>query len=92
VSKRLDEYEIKLHATDEARTKLADLGYDPEMGARPLRRVIQNQIEDQLSDELLIGRFAAGDEIGVDVEDDEIILRLAAEEPEDAQQTAVPAG
>jgi ATP-dependent Clp protease ATP-binding subunit ClpC len=92
VSLRLEEYEIKLHATEGARAKLADLGYDPEMGARPLRRVIQNQIEDQLSDELLIGRFAAGDEIVVDVEDDEIILRLAAEEPEDAQQTAVPAG
>ena len=92
VSLRLEEYEIKLHATEGARAKLADLGYDPEMGARPLRRVIQNQIEDQLSDELLIGRFAAGDEIVVEVEDDEIILRLAAEEPEDAQQTAVPAG
>ena len=92
VSLRLEEYEIKLHATEGARAKLADLGYDPEMGARPLRRVIQNQIEDQLSDELLIGRFAAGDEIVVDVEADEIILRLAAEEPEDAQQTAVPAG
>ncbi|HUS84975.1 MAG TPA: ATP-dependent Clp protease ATP-binding subunit [Anaerolineales bacterium] len=92
VSKRLDEYEIKLHATDEARTKLADLGYDPEMGARPLRRVIQNKVEDQLSDELLIGRFTAGDEIVVDVEEDEIILRLTTEEPEDEPQTAVAAG
>ncbi len=92
VSKRLDEHEIKLLVTDEARAKLADLGYDPEMGARPLRRVIQNKVEDQLSDELLIGRFAAGDEIVVDVEEDEIILRLAAEEPEDEPQTAVATG
>ncbi len=92
VSKRLDEHEIKLLITDEARAKLAELGYDPEMGARPLRRVIQNKVEDQLSDELLLGHFAAGDEIVVDVEEDEIILRLAAEEPEDEPQTAVAAG
>ena len=92
VSKRLEEHEIKLLVTDEARAKLADLGYDPEMGARPLRRVIQNKVEDQLSDELLIGRFAAGDEIVVDVEEDEIVLHLAAEEPEDEPQTAVATG
>ena len=92
VSARLDEYEINLLATDGARAKLAELGYDPEMGARPLRRVIQNQVEDKLSDELLIGRFSAGDEVVVDVEEDEIILRLAAKEPEDEPQTAVAAG
>ncbi len=92
LSKRLDEHEIKLHITDGARAKLAELGYDPEMGARPLRRVIQNKVEDQLSDELLSGQFAAGDEIVVDVEEDEIILRLASEEPEDEPQTAVAAG
>ncbi|MFA9401887.1 MAG: ATP-dependent Clp protease ATP-binding subunit [Anaerolineales bacterium] len=92
VSKRLDEHEIKLQITDGARAKLAELGYDPEMGARPLRRVIQNKVEDQLSDELLSGQFTAGDEIVVDVEEDEIILRLASEEPEDEPQTAVAAG
>ncbi len=92
VSKRLDEHEIKLLVSDEARAKLAELGYDPEMGARPLRRVIQNKVEDQLSDELLLGKFAAGDEIVVDVEEEEIVLHLAAEEPEDEPQTAVAAG
>ncbi|MCK5054438.1 MAG: AAA family ATPase, partial [Anaerolineales bacterium] len=92
VSKRLEEHEIKLLVTDEARAMLADLGYDPEMGARPLRRVIQNKVEDQLSDELLIGRFAAGDEIVVDVEEDEIVLHLATEVPEDEPQTAVATG
>ena len=92
VSKRLDEHEIKLLVSDEARAKLAELGYDPEMGARPLRRVIQNKVEDQLSDELLLGHFAAGDEIVVDVEEEEIILRLTADEPEDEPQAAVAAG
>ncbi len=92
LSKRLEEHEIKILVTDEAKAKLADLGYDPEMGARPLRRVIQNKVEDQLSDELLKGRFSVGDEIIVDFEEDEIILRLAAEEPEDEPQTAVATG
>lgn len=92
LSKRLEEHEIKILVTDEAKARLADLGYDPEMGARPLRRVIQNKVEDQLSDELLKGRFTDGDEIVVDVEEDEIVLRLAAEEPEDEPETAVATG
>jgi ATP-dependent Clp protease ATP-binding subunit ClpA len=54
---------------------LAEKGYDPEMGARPLRRVIQQRVEDKLSDALLGGDFQAGDTIFVDVEDEEIILR-----------------
>ena len=91
VSERLTEHEISLAATDEARLKLADLGYDPEMGARPLRRVIQNRVEDKLSDELLAGKFKAGDHVMVDVEGDEIVLRLAKSEPEDESQEAVPA-
>jgi ATP-dependent Clp protease ATP-binding subunit ClpC len=91
VSERLTEHEITLAATDQARTKLADLGYDPEMGARPLRRVIQNKVEDKLSDELLAGKFKAGDNVQVDVEDDEIVLRLASTEPEDESQEIVPA-
>jgi len=91
VSERLGEHEISLTATDAARAKLADLGYDPEMGARPLRRVIQNKVEDKLSDDLLSGRFEAGDHVQVDVEEDEIVLHLARPEPEDESQEAVPA-
>ena len=55
VSARLEEHEISLEATPAALEKLAELGYDPEMGARPLRRVIQQKVEDQLS-ELSPGR------------------------------------
>ena len=91
VAERLKEHEIHLLTTDEARLKLADLGYDPEMGARPLRRVIQNKVEDQLSDALLAGTFKHGDTIVVDVEDDEIVLRQGEQEAEDAAQEAVPA-
>ena len=75
VADRLIDHEIKLTATPEAVDVLAEMGYDPEMGARPLRRVIQQKVEDKLSDALLGGDFQAGDTILVDVEDEEIVLR-----------------
>jgi ATP-dependent Clp protease ATP-binding subunit ClpC len=60
---------------------LAEMGYDPEMGARPLRRVIQQNIEDTLSDSLLAGEFEDGDTIVIDVVDDEISLYKKEEKP-----------
>jgi ATP-dependent Clp protease ATP-binding subunit ClpC len=57
VSERLSEYNIELDATPEAVDMLSELGYDPEMGARPPRRVIQQKVEDPLSDGLLGGKF-----------------------------------
>ena len=75
VSDRLAEHNLTLEATDEALNKLADEGYDPEMGARPLRRVIQQKIEDALSDKLLAGEFVDGDIIWIDLDrDGEITL------------------
>jgi ATP-dependent Clp protease ATP-binding subunit ClpC len=70
VADRLKEREITLAATEAALEKLAEKGYDPDMGARPLRRVIQLEIEDQLSDDLLAGKFKDGDTIWVDVDDE----------------------
>lgn len=70
VADRLIEREITLAATEAAMEKLAEKGYDPDMGARPLRRVIQLEIEDQLSDDLLAGKFKDGDTIWVDVDDE----------------------
>ncbi len=75
VSARLTDYHITLQLDDEARKVLADLGYDPEMGARPLKRVIQNKIEDQLSDRLLAGEIKDGDVVLIEAEEEEIILR-----------------
>jgi ATP-dependent Clp protease ATP-binding subunit ClpC len=92
VASRLVEHEMTLRATDEARALLAELGYDPEMGARPLRRVIQNKVEDQLSDALLTGDFKLGDEIVIYAEEEEILLRTEKTEQEDEEQEAVPAG
>lgn len=81
VSNRLKEHAITLSTTPPALEILADLGYDPEMGARPLRRVIQQKVEDRLSDALLAGEFNDGDAIIVDVEEEEIVLRRGKEEP-----------
>jgi ATP-dependent Clp protease ATP-binding subunit ClpC len=93
VSLRLEEHEIELVATPAALEKLADLGYDPEMGARPLRRVIQQKVEDHLSDQLLAGDFVDCQTIEVDVEDDEIVLRsVDTEEMLEPDQEPVPAG
>lgn len=68
VNKRLEDNQIFLRATDEALAMIAEEGYNPEMGARPLRRVIQHKIEDRLSDALLAEEFNENQNILIDVE------------------------
>jgi ATP-dependent Clp protease ATP-binding subunit ClpC len=75
VTTRLVEHKVTLTATDEALSLMATQGFDPDMGARPLRRVIQQMVEDKLSDALLSGEFMEGDAIIVDVEGEEIVLK-----------------
>ena len=77
VNKQLAEKEIKLDVTTAAKDFLGEKGYDEVFGARPLRRVIQNLIEDRLSEDLLRGKFKAGDKIIVDLEGEEIVVRPA---------------
>ena len=72
---QLAEQEIDLRITPAALDILADEGYDPEYGARPLRRAIQTNVEDMLSDELISGRVKAGDKITVGASQGEITLR-----------------
>jgi ATP-dependent Clp protease ATP-binding subunit ClpC len=74
VAQRLEEHAIVLTATQPALDLLGDQGYDPEMGARPLRRVIQHKVEDPLSDALLAGEFEDGDTVIVDVVEGEVNL------------------
>jgi ATP-dependent Clp protease ATP-binding subunit ClpC len=81
VSQRLEEHAIVISITPSALDLLAEMGYDPEMGARPLRRVIQQNIEDAFSDALLAGEFEDGDTIVVDAVDDEITLYRSEEKP-----------
>jgi ATP-dependent Clp protease ATP-binding subunit ClpC len=90
VAHRLEEHTITLTATPAALEMLADLGYDPEMGARPLRRIIQQRVEDTLSDALLGGAFEDGDDIVVEVKDGEIVL-LHGEEQSSAPSEALAA-
>jgi ATP-dependent Clp protease ATP-binding subunit ClpA len=81
VAERLKERQITLTASEAALAKLSEKGYDPDMGARPLRRVIQLEIEDQLSDDLLGGKFEDGDTIEVDVDSEGgFYLRKAGEQ------------
>ena len=81
VRERLAEHSITLEATEAAKALLADEGYSEEYGARPLRRVIQNRVEDALSDGILAGAFADGNQVVVDAQDGAIALtQVVAEE------------
>ncbi|MDA8067206.1 MAG: ATP-dependent chaperone ClpB [Actinomycetota bacterium] len=71
---RLAERGIELVLSDEARTLLGNLGYDPTYGARPLKRVIQKRLVDPLALALLEGRFSAGDRVEVEASDGEIVF------------------
>jgi len=80
VSDRLKDHDLMIIPSEEALGTLAELGYDAEFGARPLRRVIQQKVEDPLSDRLLSGEFTNGDTIDVIVnEDGEITLEKSSE-------------
>ncbi len=71
---RLENNEIKCSFTDSAISKIAESGFDPVYGARPLRRAIQSQIEDLISEKIIDGEVSSGDSITVDVEDDSFVV------------------
>ncbi len=71
---RLAERRIELEVTDEAKELLAEEGWDPAYGARPLKRAIQRLVENPLALELLEGRFAEGDTVRVDAADGELVF------------------
>jgi ATP-dependent Clp protease ATP-binding subunit ClpC len=70
---------VTLEMTVEALDWIGEKGWDPVFGARPLRRVIQNELEDRLSEALLEERFAEGDTVKVDVQNGEIVLTNMSE-------------
>jgi ATP-dependent Clp protease ATP-binding subunit ClpC len=72
---------ISLELTDAAKDWLGEKGYDHVFGARPLRRVIQNELEDRLSEALLQERFGPGDTVVIDVQGDDVILEKKVVEP-----------
>ncbi|MCG7343329.1 ATP-dependent protease ATP-binding subunit ClpC [Sporosarcina sp. ACRSL] len=75
LTKRLAEQDITLELTDEAKMKISEEGYDPDYGARPLRRALQKHVEDRLSEELLSGTVLTGGKVIVDVEDGEFVVK-----------------
>jgi ATP-dependent Clp protease ATP-binding subunit ClpB len=87
VLRRVAERDITVELTDEARTLIGNLGYDPTYGARPLKRVIQKRLVDPLALAILEGRFAAGDTVKVAAVDGELTLERA----EAVAETETPA-
>ncbi|ALS80136.1 ATP-dependent Clp protease ATP-binding subunit ClpC [Planococcus kocurii] len=79
---RLKEQDIDLELTEAALEKVAKEGYDPEYGARPLRRSLQKHVEDRLSEELLKGTALSGQKMIFDVEGDEFVVRTSESEKE----------
>ncbi|MFZ0035663.1 MAG: ATP-dependent Clp protease ATP-binding subunit [Sedimentisphaerales bacterium] len=88
VFKRLIEHGLKLELSEQAKEFLIDKGYNPEFGARPLRRAIEHYIEDPLSESLLQGRFKGENLIKIDVQDEEHLKfeGFKVEEPAESKQ------
>ena len=76
VAKQLLEKGVSMEVTSEAKGLLAEKGFDPNFGARPLRRQIQDDIEDKLSEEFLAGTFGLGDTVVIDVVDGETVVKV----------------
>jgi ATP-dependent Clp protease ATP-binding subunit ClpC len=98
VREHLQRQGLSLLVTDQAKDLLAERGFDRQFGARPLRRVIQADIEDPLSDELLRIEYSPGDLVTIDVEDGNIRTHVVPGPPppveaaEEKSPTAEPAG
>ncbi len=75
---QLEAKKVTMIISDLARTYLAEKGYDPKMGARPMARVIQDEIKQVLADELLFGNLAAGGEVRIDIADDKLVCHSTA--------------
>jgi len=82
VSDQLKAKDLEIELTEAAKSLLAEKGYDPTLGARPLRRTIQRLVEDPLSEKLLWKEYAAGQTVIVDVRDGEIVFEGAPHSPE----------
>ena len=79
LARRVQERGIEITLTDDARTLIGNLGYDPTYGARPLKRVIQKRLIDKLALSILEGEFLEGDTVVVDAADGELTFSKAAE-------------
>ena len=80
VNEQAEELGITIELSEKTKDLLVDKGYDPNLGARPLRRAVQRYIEDPLSEELLLSHFGEGDRILADVDEDGNVI-FRREEP-----------
>ena len=78
VALQLLEKGVSMEVTQPAKELLAEKGFDPSFGARPLRRQIQEQVEDKLSEDFLADRFGPGDTVEIDVEEGDFVVRVRA--------------
>jgi ATP-dependent Clp protease ATP-binding subunit ClpA len=99
LEEQLGERNVSFKLTDAARKWLADKGYDPLYGARPLGRVIQRHVKQSLADELLFGRLVKGGQVGIDVKDGALVFdiveakrppRPAAEDEDQDDDARIP--
>jgi len=79
---QLDSKKVSMTVTDKARHWLADKGYDPKMGARPMARVIQDEIKQVLADQLLFGDLTDGGHVKIDVEDNKLVCHVKSTDNE----------
>jgi ATP-dependent Clp protease ATP-binding subunit ClpB len=89
VEQLLADQQIELLLTEEAKDYLAELGYDPMFGARPLKRVIQREIENPIATKLLENEFLPGDRILVDVANERLVFRKIGSQPRQEPPAAV---
>ncbi|PXX73713.1 ATP-dependent Clp protease ATP-binding subunit ClpA [Rivihabitans pingtungensis] len=88
---QLNEKKVEIHFTDALKSHLAKHGFDPQMGARPMARLIQDTIRKALADELLFGRLADGGEVTVDMDEhDKVKLEFAAKESNAKDKGSAP--
>ena len=86
LQQRLDERDLKLTLTTAAKDRLIELGYEPALGARPLRRTVQREIEDEISERILTGDIQNAQDITVDFADDAFTFVTASREAEAVQK------
>jgi ATP-dependent Clp protease ATP-binding subunit ClpC len=91
VPRRMHAQHVKLEVSDDAVDYLADAGFDPQYGARPLRRALQRLLEDEISERLLAGDIEPGQRVLVGREDGRLTFRVAAPEEARGEEVEEPA-
>ncbi len=84
LSERLLDRDMTVELSDAAKDRLIEIGFDPTLGARPLRRAMQREVEDQLSERILRGELNAGDHVAVDVENNAFVFATTRQEGREA--------